>query len=948
MASPAHHGQSPTDSAAVATPLPEPPARLVAELSRAVAGEVRFDAASRWLYATDASIYAIPPLGVVVPRTPAAVAQAVAVCAAAGVAIHPRGAGTGLAGGCLGDGVVIDLSRYLPRIDPIDPEARSVTVEAGVVLDDLNRAAAAHRLGFGPDPATSSRCTIGGMVNTNATGAHSLVYGTTRDHLLTVAAIGADGAPLAGRATSLAGAAGTIAAGHARAIRDHYPPLARRVAGYCLDALLAEPAPRLESLLAGSEGTLAITTAATLRLVAWPAARAVGVVVFDDVGEAMAAVETILSLAPAALEHLDRPLLAATAGRPAFAPLRAFLGNTDPASLLAVEFFGKEEAEVDDRLAALAAALPNHRLIPRRTPAEQADLWTLRRAGLGLLMGRPGDAKAIAFIEDAAVPVARLPEYVAGIRALLAEHHLSASLYGHAGAGLLHIRPRVDLHTGDGRRQLREVAAAAATLAGSLAGTVSGEHGDGLLRSEWLPALYGAEVMAALREVKRLFDPHGLLNPGRITADPPPPMDRRLRYPDPPPPLPATPLAFRRDGGWRQALEQCNGCGGCRQHVATMCPTYLATGDEQLATRGRANLLRADAFGQLPGGGADPTLSAALSSCLACKGCQIECSAGVDMALLKAAWLDHQRGGRPPTGACRWLATPHRLLDGAAPFAPVANWLAARRPGRWLAARAGIDPRRQLPHLAPGRLRRAIPAAGPRGRVVLWHDCLDRNLEGAIGRAALALLTAAGFAVAVVEQGCCGRPAFSQGALAIARELAAQAVARLAPFAERGAPIVVLEPSCASMLGGDLLELIDSPEAAAVAAAVTPLESLLLPVVERGDLPLSRSTAELLLHPHCHDRLAGDPTASRALLGRCGALAETAAGCCGMAGAFGYQATHYDLSVAVARRLVAALAAAPAAVVVASGTSCRAQIRDLTGRAACHPAVVLAQAAGLV
>lgn len=930
----------------MASPLPDPPPNLIRDLNGAIDGEVRFDTASRWLYATDASIYEIPPLGVVLPRTRAAVARTVAVCGDHGVPLHPRGAGTGLAGGCLGDGVVIDCARHLTQIGPIDPEARTVEVEAGVVLDSLNTAAAAHGLAFGPDPATSSRCTVGGMVNTNATGAHSLVYGTTRDHLAEVEAIGADGRPLAARGPDLATAATTIAAHHAAAIRDRYPPLPRRVAGYALDHLLDAP-PRLEPLLVGSEGTLAITLGATLRLVPLPPARAVGVICFEDLEEAMAAVAAILALAPAAVEHIDAPLLAATANRPAFAPLRAFLGEADPASVLAVEFFGAGPAEVEERLAALTAALPGHPVIPRRTAAEQAALWALRRAGLGLLMGRPGDAKPIAFIEDAAVPVARLPEYVAGIQEILARHHLSASLYGHAGAGLLHIRPVVDLHRAEGRVAMRVVAAEAAALVASLAGTVSGEHGDGLLRSEWLPDLYGKEVMGALRQVKHLFDPLGHLNPKRITAAPPPPMDTRLRYRERPAPLPATPVAFRRDGGWREAIEQCNGCGGCRQQAATMCPTFIATGDESLATRGRANLLRAAAAGGLALGWDDPTLAAALKSCLACKGCALECPSGVDMALLKAAWMHHRRGHRPPTGIARWFAAPHRLLDAAARVAPLANWIGASRPARWLAGRAGLDPRRLLPRLAPARLLPPAPAAARRGRVVLWHDCLDRNLDGPVGRAALRLLTAAGFAVAVVEQGCCGRPAFSQGALETAATLAAAAVGRLAPFAAAGDPIVVLEPSCASMLGGDCLELIDAPAARAVAAAVTTLEALLLEVVEAGDLLLTRGAAPLLFHPHCHGRIASDPGATPALLSRCGALTETEAGCCGMAGAFGHLRDHYDLSVAVASRLTAAIAAAPEAVVVASGTSCRAQIRHLTGRTARHPAELLADVARL-
>ena len=935
--------------------LPVPPARLVHDLEGALHGEVRCDDADRWLYATDASIYEIPPLGVVFPRDRQAVHRAIEICGEHGVSVHPRGAGTGLAGGCLGAGVVVDLSRHLTAIGPIDSQAATVSVEPGVVLDRLNEAAAGHDLMFGPDPATASRCTLGGMVGTNASGAHSLVYGKTSDNVVELTAVTADGREVVTGATPYDGAAVAIATRHETEIRRRFPTLQRRVAGYDLLSLLDRPAAGITPLLIGSEGTLAITLAATLRLVRRPGHRVVAVVCFDDPVAAMTAAVAALALRPAAVEHIDRILLDQAAGKPAYERLLAFLAGEIPASVICIELFGASEEEVADRLTAVHAAFPGRRILLRRSASEQADLWALRRAGLGLLMSKKGTAKPIPFMEDTAVPPEHLADYYTGVREILAGRGLEASFYGHAGVGLLHLRPVLDLHLPSHVAIMRQVAAEIADLVTSFHGAVSGEHGDGRARSEWLGRAYGEEVMAALHEVKDLFDPRHLLNPGIIAGEPPPCMDEHLRYGgDYQPRLPEPPLRFTRDGDWLAAIEQCNGCGGCRKTAGTMCPTYIATGDEVDSTRGRANLYRAAATGGLGEGLASAALHAALATCLGCKGCAVECPSGIDMALLKAAALHHRYEDHGPTLATRLLARPDRLGRWLAPVAPIANWIAASAVGRALLARAGLDPRRTLPAVSGADLRRWFRRRGgaPRGRrgpVALWVDCFADRFEPEIGRAAVAVLEAVGYQVVLAGEQCCGRPAFSQGLVDTARTLAVANVAALLPHARAGVPIVCLEPSCASMIGGDYRELMTGGDAALVADGVTSLEGLLARLLGAAPnaLPFRSGGAPILLHPHCHTRAGEGPDPALAVLGHLTGdrVVDLDAGCCGMAGAFGYQADHYDLSVRVGERLAERLGREAADTpLVACGTSCRHQIHHLTGRRARHLAVVVAEA----
>ncbi len=886
---------------------------MVADLRRTALGEVRDDRASRELYAVDASLYRRLPAATLRARDEGDLDAAVEACRAHGVPVTVRAGGTSLAGQAVGRGLVVDCGA-LDAI-AVDPDARTARVGPGVVLDRLTAAAAAHGLAFGPDVASGSRATLGGMIANNSAGARSIVHGLTADHVLALGVTLADGT----RAELRRGAPAPAALERARplAAHAHQPDLLRRVSGYALEALAGD-APDWPRLLCGSEGTLAVTRWAQVRLVELPAARALAVLSLPSLDAALEATLSALEHGPSAVELMGAAALDASA----------------PAELL-VEHFGDP-----DEVAARVRAIPGARVLI--DPAEQARVWAVRRAGIGRALRRPvagpGDPRPLAFIEDPAVPPARLPELVRGVRALLAREGLDAAWYGHASVGCLHIRPRMDLRLPGAVAALRRIAEGTADLVVSLGGSLSGEHGDGRARGELLPRMFPAPTIAAFRALKDGLDPDRLLNPGVIVD--PEPLDQGLRLVDSPPRRPRrTALSFAAEGGLARAGEACNGNGACRAGGGVMCPSFQALGDERHATRGRAVLLRAALEGRLPGGLADDGLHEALELCLGCKACATECPAGVDMARLKVEALAHRYrergvplqarlaghahallalGSRAPGLARLGAAAAGRLL-GSRPPAPVRPW---RWPGsNWTPARGPIGP----------------PGDGP--ALVLMADTFTRYLEPSVGDAALRVLGACGARVAVVDPGCCGRPLLSQGLVDAARAGARRALDRLAPHALAGTPIVVLEPSCWSMLVDDLPRLVPGDARARwVADAAVTFERA---VADLGAPPLRDDGADVVVHDHCHARALGEGReGAAALAGVAGAGGRpSGAGCCGMAGAFGHR--HPGLSRAIAAdRLVPALAGAD--VAVAAGTSCREQIRRTTGVRALHPAEHLA------
>ena len=925
--------------------------------------EIAFDNLTRQLYATDASLYQIEPVAVAFPRGTRQASALVIAAMQAGISVIPRGAGTGLAGGAIGDGLVLDFSRYNRLISDLDLERKTVRVGPGVILDQLNQFLRPHGYCFGPDVATSSRATLGGMIANNSSGARTPAYGTTADHINELEIVLADGqVVMVGPGHDTMRRQRELMEDldyfHSLTIEEQRPPgLLKRWPGYGVERWHRRPG-NLNDLLCGSEGTLAVITSAELKIVPLPREKGLGLIFFESVAEAMQATVELLDLKPAAIEHIDRVLLDQTRDQREFQAARDLLELEEQpcVSLLLVEFF----EDVEERLAAMSKRKLGRRREVLRTPAEQNLVWALRKAGLSLLTGRAGDAKPVTGIEDVAVRPEQLPAYVAELEALMARRGLEASYYGHAAAGLLHVRPVIDLHTREGLKKFRQIACDVSALVRQFHGSLAGEHGVGIARTEFVFEQLGEALTGVMRQIKASFDPHNLLNPGKVVSDGRYEIDDNLRLgAGHELKLPFTPvLAFAaKDGSFTRNLEQCNGCGGCRKETPSMCPTFLVTGEEVMSTRGRANAIRAAL--ELRGlGGADPLrsaeLEAALSNCLSCKACTRECPSNVNLTLLKAELL-HARIQRDGLSlrervfssvdslgrlGCRfpWLA--NRALDS----------LVVRS---FLAKLLGIAWQRPLPHYARQRFdrwfaHRKRTAAAHRGRILLWDDTFVRYHEPQIGIAAVRVLEAAGYEVSLVKgRRCCGRPAFSQGHLDRVRDLGRHNLALLDQDAN-ATPILFLEPSCYSMFAQDYREL--SLEGAGnVANRCFLFEQFIenLLTREQGALHFQSKAAKVVIHAHCHLKALLDPgfllDLARRLPEREVSLLD--AGCCGMAGAFGALAEKYELSLKVAEPLVSKIRGQPfGTVVVASGTSCRHQISHLAPVRPRHMAEVLAEA----
>ncbi|MDQ7820171.1 MAG: FAD-linked oxidase C-terminal domain-containing protein [Armatimonadota bacterium] len=957
--------------------------RLARHLARAVRGEVRFDQVTRVLYSTDASIYQVLPLGVVIPRDADDVATTLRLCAEEGVPVLPRGAGTSLAGQAIGRAVVIDCSRWMDRILEIDPSARLARVQPGVVQDALNAAAAAYGLRLGPDTATSNRATLGGMIGNNSAGMRSVVYGKMVDHVVALRVLLWDGAELATgplddaalrarreertRGGELYRVVLDEVDAHREEIARRYPRLLRRVAGYNLPELLERPF-NLSRLLVGSEGTLGVVAEATVRLVPRPPCAAVAVVHFDDLLAALEAVPAILPLRPSAVELIDRQVLEMTRAQLEYARRMTFVRG-DPAALLVVEFSGDHPDEVRDRLSALEAALAGVRgayaVVRAEDPAAQDNIWQVRKAGQGLLQGIRGDSKPITFVEDTAVPPERLAPYIRRVMGILERHGVRAAIYAHASVGCLHVRPYVSLKDAREIATMRAIAEEVGELVLEFGGAFSGEHGDGLVRSWFLERYYGPVVYGVFRRIKRAFDPHGLLNPGKIVDAPP--MTENLRY-GPGYRTREVPTTFdwSRDGGFARAVEMCSGVGACRKlDAGTMCPSFMVTREEMHSTRGRANLLRAILSGLLPP--AELTgraLYEALDLCLECKGCRAECPATVDMARLKAEVLAHHYRVHGIPLRARLFAHIHHLSRLGAKAAPASTWVVQAAPTRWLLDRlGGIDRRRPLPPFARPtfdawwrRNARRTTAVADRPRVVLFADTFMRYHYPEVGRAAVGILERLGYRVEVPEVTCCGRPMISKGLLEAARARARENLRRLAPYAAEGVPIVGCEPSCLLTFRDEIPDLVPGEQAAPVARRAVLIDEFLHGHIQAHGWPGSAAESnglapgKILLHGHCHQKALVGTRPAREVLRAAGfQVEEVDSGCCGMAGSFGFEREHYELSLAIGeRRLLPAVRALPPEVpVVAMGVSCRQQIAHGAGRRAVHLVELLADALGV-
>jgi len=948
---------------------------LQAEMQRRISGEVRFDPYSRVLYSTDSSIYQMEPVGVVIPRNAEDVAAVIDICAKAGVAVLPRGGGTSQAGQTVNHAVVLDFTKYMRGVLEVNPEERWVRAQAGITLDELNAHLRRHGLHFAPDPTTSSRAAVGGAIGNNTCGAHSLVYGKTSDHVKELTVVLADGRPvtfqpLSGSALEakltqddLEGRIYSnvmrIAEEQREEIARRYPQIMRRVAGYNLDMMLEDGPTNLTKMVVSSEGTLVTVTEAKLNLEPLPKMRAPVVLHFNGLIEAMEATVVILEHDPSAVELVDRMIL--QRGRESLSVARhmTFIEG-DPQALLVVEFFGESEQELKSKIDSLKRDMQRRGLgyayVAAMTPAEQAGVAAVRGASFGLLASIKGDTKPLPFVEDTAVAPEKLPEYIRRFEEILREHDTPAGFYGHASVGCLHIRPMINLKLEEGLDKLVSVSTAVSDLVLEFGGSLSGEHGDGIVRGVWTEKMFGSALYNAFREVKHTFDPQGIMNPGRIVDCPP--MTENLRIGPKYRTLePETILDFSSDGGFARSVELCSGVGACRKILTgTMCPSYKVTREEEHSTRGRATILRSVLSGMVPVSDfTSKRLFQALDLCLACKGCKGECPSGVDIAKLKYEFLaNYYKHHRMPLRARLFanIATINRWL---ARLGPLANMGMANPVTRWFLDRfVGIDRRRRLPALARVTFptwfhrRNGVPnrQAGTKGQVVLFHDTFMDYNEPQVGRAAVELLEAAGYQVVLADTVSCGRPMISKGMLERAREHARINVEHLYPYAQAGIPIVGCEPSSLLTLRDEYLDLLRSEEARVVAENSFLIEEFLVKLHSEGQLQLSfKETPEkVLFHGNCHQKALVGTAASLAALRLVPGLQveEVDSGCCGMAGAFGYEKEHYDISMAIGeQRLFPEVRSAPEARIAITGVSCRHQIQDGTGRRAEHVVEIL-------
>ncbi len=988
---------------------------IIAKLKSSITGEVKADPVTRVLYSTDASIHKIEPLGVVFPQNTDELSSIVNISNQYNFPLIPRGSGSSLAGQAIGRGLVIDCSRYINKLVRIDQEEQTAIVEPGLILDDLNREAKKYNLRFGPDPASSERATLGGCIGNNATGAHSILYGMTADHIISIEVVLADGTVTTFKQESMdvarqiatSGISATTsnlekgiyqAALHVQSeyhedIKKSWPLTWRRVSGYNLNYLIPWspsyppqweldqlPYPpvlqntiNLAQLIAGSEGTLGIIRNATLRLIRLKQHTVLAVINFASIIEACDIVPKILELSPSAVELIPQSLIHLARSVPVYANQLSFVIG-DPAALLGVEFSSDDPQKLSDRVSKLIR-LGNWSSNPwiAETPAQQKQVWNVRNVGLGILMSRLGDIKPISFIEDMSVPVERLGEFVHEMDVILNDYKTQADYYGHASAGCLHIRPLLNIKTPEGRAELRSIAEAAADLVLRLGGAVSAEHGDGITRGEWIERAYGPRVVQAFRILKQAADPHGILNPGKIVD--PPKMDTSLRYDDAYHPKGWTPVmtfSSQVPDSIRlvEAIEQCNGVGVCRKSPGVMCPSFQATKDEMYSTRGRANLLRTMiSNGFTSQDLAMTSVKDTLEKCLACKGCKAECPSAVDMAKLKYEFYQHYyslRGHHHPMRdyLFGYISIVAKISH---PFAPLVNYLLSTPHFAGLRETLiGLSKSRTLPKLARIALRdhaRSTMRNSSKPDCLFLSDAFNEYFYPQTGLDALKVLTAMGYRVKILSTIGTGRTLISKGFLTQAKKHAKHLVDeihRIDPTAKL--PVIGLEPSEIYTLRDEYLDMFPNDgRVEALSQRSYMIDEFLLRPGDDGALRISKLLSRIaidkdrtnvLIHGHCYqkaqppakDGLPIGVAATAAMLNSVGySVTIIEDGCCGMAGAFGYEAEHYALSMQVGEvSLFPAIKGSKHSIIAAAGISCKSQIEDGTGRNAVHPISLLA------
>ena len=984
---------------------------LAKRLSAETGGEVLFDAASRGRYSTDASIYQVEPVGVFVPRSERDVELAIAIAREMGVPILSRGAGTSQCGQTVGEALVIDNSKYLNQVIDFDAAAMTVTVQPGIVLDHLNAWLKPHGVWFPVDVSTAAQCTIGGMAGNNSCGSRSLAYGNMVHNVLAIDAILSDGTEARFQderaMTDVPARVRELVAGlRAIAVREHdeiermVPKVMRRVGGYNIDIwhpqserpYTEDGSVNLAHLLVGSEGTLAVTKRVTLKVLPLPRHKTLGVINFPTFHQAMDMTRHIVKLDPVAVELVDRTMIELARDNPAFRPVieKALIGAPD--AILLVEFAGESLDEQRAGLARLVALMASLGLpgsvVEMIDAGAQKALWEVRKAGLNIMMSMRGDGKPVSFIEDCAVPLEHLAEYTSSLTEVFARYGTRGTWYAHASVGTLHVRPILDLRRG-GAEKMRAIAEEAGALVRKYKGAFSGEHGDGLVRSEWVAWQFGPRLLGAFEEIKQLFDPAGLMNPGKIVRATRMDDTSLFRYKPGYQPIalqtaldwsawdvqvdPVTEQSTAPGaggdpaGGFAKAVDMCNNNGHCRKFDAgTMCPSYRVTKDEQHLTRGRANTLRLALSGQL---GADGFTSEAmrdtLDLCVSCKGCKRDCPTGVDMARMKTEFLYHWQKKHGLSFKSKLIAN----LPRWAPWAARLPWLANLRDTLPGAARLseklfGLSAKRSLPGWRSDTFMAGMVApvlAPEQADVVLFADTFNNYFESENAAAALMVLRAAGYKVHVARPAaldaepqrplCCGRTYLASGLVDQAKAEARRVVEAMRPFVARGVPVVGLEPSCLLTLRDEFLAMGLGRDAEALGAQALLFEEFLAREHAAGKLKLALNAlpeSRALLHGHCHQKAFDAVRPVQTVLGLIPGLKVELieSSCCGMAGSFGYEAKHYAVSMQMAELslLPAVRAAGADTVLVADGTSCRHQIADGAQREAVHVARVLARA----
>ena len=942
-------------------PLPTTPReRLARELKAAIAGEVRFDAGSRALYATDASNYRQVPIGVVLPKTKEDVVRTLEICRRHDAPVLARGGGTSLCGQCCNVAVVLDFSKYMNRVLEIDPRTKTARVEPGCVLDELRKRAAEHGLTFAPDPATHTHNTLGGMIGNNSCGPHSVMGGETVENVLALEVLTYDGTrmtlgatdgarlgPGRGREGEIYAALRSLGERYAADIREAFPAIPRRVSGYNLPALLPENGVNVARALVGSEGTCVIVLEAKLRLLDNPPARSLLVLGYDDVYCAGDHVPEVMQCGPIALEGTDDRLIADMSTvhlHPGYERLLP-----PGRGWLLVDFGGADKADADAKARAAMARLERTEKPPAMKlyddPAAEAKIWKVRESGLGATAHVPQKKITWEGWEDSSVPPEKLGTYLRQLRQLFERYGYECDLYGHFGQGCVHTRIDFDLETAEGIRSFRAFLHDAAKLVVSLGGSISGEHGDGQSKAELLPLMFGDRLMRAFREFKTIWDPAGRMNPGKIVEAYAPDQNLRLGTTYDPPRL-HTHFGYPDDGGDpARAALRCVGVGECRKKSGVMCPSYMATGEEMHATRGRARLLWEAMKGEvITRGWKEPAVKEALDLCLSCKGCKGECPVHVDMATYKAEFLAHYYEGR-----LRPLkAYAFGYIDRWSRLAMLAPQLASTMANARVAKRLlGIAPKRTLPPFARRSFTRDFRGAGSGMRVILWPDTFNNYYHPEVAHAAARVLAAAGCEVHVPPRPlCCGRPLYEFGLLASARAYLERILATLEADIRAGTPIVGLEPACVSVFREELPNLLAHDEQAKRLSSQVFLLSEFLahraPAFTAG-----RLKGKALIHAHCHHQAVLKTDALREMLERLGLDYELLdSGCCGMAGSFGFEREKYDVSVKCAERVLlpAVREADNETLIVTNGFSCRAQIEELAGRRPLHLAELLSSA----